>query len=126
MPRREFSRKIKSAAIKRAAGKCQKCHAVLKRREAEVDHILPCSLGGEATLANAQALCRVCHKEKSGDDVRRTRKADRQGDKNIGAVAPKQPIPSAGFRPSQHKVKRQASDKLAMPLRRPLYQEIQP
>lgn len=34
MARREFPRKIKAAAIARAAGHCEKCKAVLKPREA--------------------------------------------------------------------------------------------
>ena len=86
--RREFTRKIKQSAIERAAGHCEKCKAVLKPHEAEVDHILPDVLGGEPILANAQVLCRVCHAEKSAIDVRRTRKADRQRDKASGAVRP--------------------------------------
>ncbi|TPJ70494.1 MULTISPECIES: HNH endonuclease signature motif containing protein [unclassified Mesorhizobium] len=92
--RREFSRKVKAAAISRAAGKCEKCTAALKPREAEVDHILPDILGGEPVLANAQVLCRVCHDAKTADDIRRTRKADRQRDKASGAIRPKQSIPS--------------------------------
>ena len=92
MARREFSRKVRQAAIERAAGHCEKCRAVLKPREAEVDHILPDILGGEPVLANAQVLCRICHAEKSADDIRRTRKADRQRDKASGAVRPKQSI----------------------------------
>lgn len=38
MSRREFPRKVKQAALDRAAGKCEKCTAVLKPREGEVDH----------------------------------------------------------------------------------------
>lgn len=86
--RREFPRKIKAAAITRASGKCEKCQAVLKPREGEVDHILPDILGGEPVLSNAQVLCSVCHAEKTADDIRRTRKADRQRDKASGAVRP--------------------------------------
>lgn len=100
MARKEFTRKIRQAAIERAAGRCEKCTATLKAGEAEVDHILPDVLGGEPILANAQVLCRICHAEKSADDIRRTRKADRQRDKNSGAVRPKQSIPS---RPSDRK-----------------------
>ncbi len=94
MARKEFPRKIKAAAIARAAGHCDKCKAVLKPREAEVDHILPDILGGEPVLANAQVLCRECHKDKSADDIRRTRKADKQRDKASGAIKPKQSIAS--------------------------------
>lgn len=97
MARREFSRKVRQAAITRAAGKCEKCTAALKPGEAEVDHILPDILGGEPVLANAQVLCRVCHAAKSADDLRRTRKADRARDKASGAIRPAGKIRSAPF-----------------------------
>ncbi len=113
--RREFSRKIKAAAIARAAGKCQKCTAVLKPREAEVDHVLPDILGGEPVLANAQVLCRLCHAAKSADDIRRTRKADKQRDKASGAIKPK------GRIASPPKAEKPAGK--AMPPRRPMFTE---
>lgn len=115
MARKEFTRKIRQAAIERAAGRCEKCTATLKAGEAEVDHILPDVLGGEPILANAQVLCRVCHAEKTADDIRRTRKADRQRDKNSGAVRPKQSIPS---RPSDRKPR---PTKIGTPGPKPLY-----
>ncbi|MCF7645990.1 HNH endonuclease [Bacillus subtilis] len=87
--RMEFSRKIKALIIARANGKCEKCSAMLKTGEGEVDHILPCALGGEATVANGRLLCRVCHVEKTTDDIRRVRKSDRQRDKASGAVRSK-------------------------------------
>lgn len=99
--RREFSRKIKAAALARAAGKCEKCSAVLKPREGEVDHILPDVLGGEPTLVNAQVLCRICHSAKTADDVRRTRKADRARDKASGALRSKAKIPQPPKQPRQ-------------------------
>ena len=95
--RLEFSRKTKAAIIARASGKCEKCSAVLKTGEGEVDHVLPCELGGEATVANGRLLCRVCHKEKTADDVRRIRKSDRQRDRHTGAITAKQQLKSAGF-----------------------------
>jgi len=98
MSRLEFSRKTKAAIIARAAGKCEKCSGALKTGEGEVDHILPCSLGGEPTIANGRLLCRVCHKEKSAIDIRQVRKSDRQRDKHNGAMkAPVAKIQSAGF-----------------------------
>ena len=87
--RMEFTRKDKAKIIARANGKCEKCSAMLKTGEGEVDHILPCALGGEATVANGRLLCRVCHVEKTADDIRRVRKSDRQRDKASGAVRPK-------------------------------------
>lgn len=90
--RLEFSRKDKAAIRDRANGHCEKCRAVLKPGEGEVDHILPCALGGEATIANGRLLCRVCHAEKTAGDVRQVRKADRQRDKASGAIKPKSPL----------------------------------
>lgn len=93
--RRDFPRKVKAEAIKRAGGKCQQCSAALKPGEGEVDHILPDILGGEPILSNAQVLCRVCHAEKTAIDISRTRKADRQRDKATRAVRPSSKL-SAG------------------------------
>lgn len=96
MSRREFSRKVRAAAFLRANGCCESCGAKLKVGEGEVDHILPDALGGEPTLENAQVLCRVCHKPKTAEDVRRIRKADRQRDKLSGAYKPRsRPIPGS-------------------------------
>ena len=92
--RREFNRKTRATIFARAGGRCEKCSAVLKVGEGEVDHILPCELGGEPTVANGRLLCRVCHKEKTAGDVRRIRKSDRQRDRHTGVIRPKQKIPS--------------------------------
>ena len=119
MSRMEFNRKTKAAIIARAAGKCEACSAVLKPGEGEVDHILPCALGGEPTVANGRLICRVCHVEKTANDIRSIRKADRSRDKASGAIAPKQKIRSAGFPISEKAARRQS--KPALPYR-PLYQ----
>jgi 5-methylcytosine-specific restriction endonuclease McrA len=87
--RMEFSRKDKAKIIARAKGQCEKCSARLKTGEGEVDHILPCALGGEATVANGRLLCRICHVEKTAGDIKAIRKSDRQRDKASGAVRPK-------------------------------------
>ena len=101
MARKEFTRKIRTAAIERAAGHCEKCKAALKKGEAEVDHILPDVLGGEPVLANAQVLCQQCHAEKTADDIRRTRKADRQRDKNNGAIKPSSKLSTKDKQPKR-------------------------
>ena len=118
MPRAEFPRKVKAAAIARAAGRCEKCSAALKAGEGQVDHILACELGGEPVLVNAQVLCKPCHAEKTTQDVRRIRKGDRQRDKNSGAIKPKGQIQSAGFA----KAERPERMKQSLP-RRGLYVE---
>lgn len=118
MSRREFPRKVKAAAIARANGHCERCKAALKKGEAEVDHILEDALGGEPVLANAQVLCRVCHTAKTAERVRMIRKADRQRDKDTGAIRPKQAIKSRGFDTSQHKAKRVAKTINQLPRKR--------
>jgi len=101
MARKEFTRKIRTAAIERAAGHCEKCKAALKKGEGEVDHILPDVLGGEPVLANAQVLCQQCHAEKTANDIRRTRKADRQRDKNNGAIKPSSKLSTKDKQPKR-------------------------
>ncbi|MGR9130819.1 HNH endonuclease [Rhizobium leguminosarum] len=120
MSRLEFNRKTKAAIIARAAGKCEKCAAVLKKGEGEVDHVLPCALGGEPTIANGRLICRVCHVEKTATDIRSIRKADRVRDKSTRAVVPKQKIRSQGFAVSEKAERRQT--KVPLPPR-PLYRE---
>lgn len=125
MSRRDFPRKVKAAAIARAAGRCDKCKAVLKTGEGEVDHILPDILGGEPILANAQVLCTPCHAEKTAEDIRRTRKADRARDKASGAIRPAGKIKSAPFSRSEKAAAREARavTKLPMPERRGMFEK---
>lgn len=94
MARLEFSRKVRVEVKRRASGHCEKCKAVLKPAEGEIDHILPDALGGKPEAQNAQLLCRVCHTEKTASDVRRIRKADRQRDKGNGAIRAKSSLSS--------------------------------
>lgn len=117
MPRRDFPRKIKAAAIASAAGHCERCKAVLKKGGVEVDHILEDALGGEPVLANAQVLCRPCHAEKTAERIAKIRKADRQRDKASGAIRPKQSI-AAPPKPEKPAAK-------PMPPRRSLFERIQ-
>ncbi|KEA07172.1 HNH endonuclease [Rhizobium rhizogenes] len=121
--RLEFSRKTKATIIARAAGHCEKCKAVLKPGEGEVDHILPCALGGEPTIANGRLICRVCHAEKTAADIRQIRKSDRQRDKASGAVRPTGKLKSAGFPRTEKSEKRQTKQPLPP---RQLYREEQP
>jgi len=101
--RKEFTRKTRQQIIDRANGKCENkaCGAVLKTGEGEVDHILPCALGGDNSPANGRLLCKVCHKPKTKVDVQKTRKADRQRDKSTGAIRSKGKLKSRGFDKSQ-------------------------
>src|SRR5215472_18250081 len=78
MSRAEFSAKIKLAAFGRAEGYCDGCSAKLHPGRWHCDHVVPCGLGGEATLENAQVLCEPCHRDKTGSrDVPAIAKAKR-------------------------------------------------
>lgn len=110
MPRLEFNRATRRAIIERAKGHCEACSAVLKPGEAEIDHILPDALGGKPEAANGWLLCRVCHVEKTGHDIRRIRKADRQRDRSSGAIRAKATLKSRGFPAFRAK-----PDKLSLP-----------
>lgn len=105
MSRAEFPRKVRAAVFLRSDGRCDQCAAKLKTGEGEIDHVLPCALGGEATLDNARLLCRICHREKTDEDIDHIRKADRQRDKHIGAF-PKakgnRRLQSRGFEPGRN------------------------
>lgn len=114
MSRLEFGEKVKKAALTRADGKCEKCSMPFKAGEAEIDHILPCGLGGKNELVNAMVLCRVCHREKTTVDVGRMRKADRVGWKHKGNKS-KSAL-------SREKLPKPPLSK-ALPPRRSIYQE---
>lgn len=121
--RLEFNRKTRATIIARAGGCCEKCSAILKVGEGEVDHILPCELGGEPTVANGRLLCKVCHKEKTAGDVRRIRESDRERDRHTGAIRPAGKLKSAPF-PQTAKAERRDPNKGLPPLqRRKLYEE---
>ena len=97
MKRAEFSRKQRVEIFNRADGRCEKCNAKLKVGEGEYDHRIAQAHGGENTVENAQLLCRVCHKAKTGKDKGITEKLKRIHDKHNGTWKPKRKIPSRPF-----------------------------
>ena len=103
MARKEFSPTVKRNAYDRAmkaGGVCQwnqGCNIRLDKdkRNFHFDHKKTLAEGGKSTLENCQLLCHVHHAYKTGtEDIPRIRKADRQRNKDVGAVAPKQKIRS--------------------------------
>lgn len=117
MKRLEFTAKIRDAAIARANGMCQTCGLPFRGKRPEVDHILPCALGGLPTLANARVICGPCHKAKSADDIRRIRKSDRVRRANNGAKSP------GGSIAGKPKEKHTKIAKLPIPPPRNLYEK---
>lgn len=118
MLRKEFTRKDRAFIIDRSGGKCEQCSAVLKPSEGEVDHKIPCALGGDNSRSNGWLLCRLCHALKTKQDIQQTRKADRQRDRSTGAIKPKSTIKSAGFHKADKKTKIDKSAIPAMPRRK--------
>ena len=60
-------RKLREQAMRRDGGLCQPCLATGRVTPAtECDHIVPKAQGGLDTLGNVQAICRQCHKAKTG------------------------------------------------------------
>nr|DAE48844.1 MAG TPA: HNHc [Caudoviricetes sp.] len=109
MARREFTKEIKRAALRRSLGKCeavgemygfkpgQRCNAPLSVG-VQYDHIIADSIGGEPTLDNCAAVCVSCHGYKTRTvDTPRAAKTKRMSDKAKGITRPKGTIKSAGF-----------------------------
>lgn len=46
---------------------CRRCGST---ENTEVDHIVPCHLGGTSEIENGQVLCRTCHREKTDEELR--------------------------------------------------------
>jgi len=120
MARKEFSRSIKVAVIKRATvdGKtfCEECGALAKRWE--IDHVRPDGLLGEATIENAKLLCTPCHDEKAEGDVKTIAKAKRCEAIHLG-VRKKSSLRSCGF-PKRQK---RPEEPLKLPPRRPMFRD---
>ena len=119
--RKEFPRKVKAAAHLRAAGKCEGCGAKLKAGEGEVDHKKEAGDDGEATLENAQVLCRICHAEKTAAYVKRRRKAERVRDKATGALTSKTKLQSRGFTPAPPQQRARKPLGKSLPPRAPMF-----
>lgn len=113
MTRREFTKAIKVAVVKRATKNgnvyCEGCGALAKKWE--IDHDRPDGLLGDATLDNARLLCRPCHVAKTAADVAAIAKAKRVEARHIG-VRKKPTLKSRGFEKS---AKDRTIDKDALP-----------
>lgn len=114
MSRREFPAKVRKAAEKRCAGKCETCGVKLPVGGYHFDHDVADGLGGEPTLENCKVLCLPCHKVKTIEhDNPRMRKADRQHKSIALGIRPPSQLKSAGFR--KYPPQRSASRKLSKP-----------
>ena len=98
MSRKEFSKAVKVAVIKRATKDnniyCEGCGALAKKWE--IDHVRADGLLGEPTLENAKLLCVPCHDKKTKVDVQQIAQAKRREAKHLG-VRKKPTLKSRGF-----------------------------
>lgn len=94
MGRREFSKAIRVAVVKRTTRDgvtyCELCHAMAKQWQ--IDHVRPDGLLGEPTLANAMLICEPCWKVKNPADTSAIAKAKRSEAAHLGADTQKAKI----------------------------------
>ncbi len=126
MSRREFSRAVRVAVIKRATREsgvyCEGCG--LPAKKFQIDHIRADGLLGEAKIENARLICDVCYGIKNPQDTSAIARAKRLEAAHVGAKpVPSTPIRSPGFAPTQRALDRSKREpKQALP-RRQLYQK---
>lgn len=65
MPRAEFSKATRVAAKERAAGRCERCRAILVIGKFAFDHINPAAFTNDNSLENIQCICDACHGTKT-------------------------------------------------------------
>jgi hypothetical protein len=109
MSRKEFTKPVKRDALKRSGNLCeasgalyglengQRCNAALSGG-VEFDHVVRACDGGDNSLSNCAAVCKVCHATKTAKfDIPQAAKGKRMSDKASGIKAPKQKIAGRGF-----------------------------
>lgn len=87
----DFTDKQRLEIFYNAEGRCQgvtngiRCNRRITVKDKWIaDHILPVALGGKTVIENGQLLGECCNPNKTADDIRRIRKADRQGKRHLG------------------------------------------
>lgn len=129
MARQEFKAAVRRQAIQRSGYVCEgvneagvRCATPVGRgNPVEYDHVIPDWMGGEPTLANCSALCKLCHKIKTALDAAARAQVKRRADRHDGIAAPRQRLVSRGFPPPAPKPSTcRTPDKLAgLPRRYP-------
>lgn len=107
MPRREFSKAVRRAALARAEGQCEgmltdgsRCPCALQVGRFHYDHIVPAALTEDASVENCQVLCRPCHAAKTVIDVGVIAKVRRVRDRHAGITGShRRPLPGGRASP---------------------------
>ncbi|MGE8129051.1 HNH endonuclease [Methylobacterium sp. NPDC080182] len=105
MARREFKPAVKREAIKRANFVCEgilpnglRCTVeVGQGKPVEYDHVIPDWMGGDPTLENCAALCKLCHKFKTALDAADRSEARGRFDSHNNIHAPRRRMVGRGL-----------------------------
>ena len=81
-----ISNSIRQRVLRRDNHRCVQCGA---SDELEVDHIIPMWMGGHSTEANAQTLCKPCHKLKTGREHPQVKRCKRVVDEQGNMLVPR-------------------------------------
>lgn len=102
-PDAAIPRLVKTRIWLRCEGRCALTGAKLRATDPhDFDHIIPLALGGEHREGNLQLVSRAAHREKTADDTRAIRKAQRVHAKHHGYYPKsKRPLKSRGFEKSR-------------------------
>lgn len=103
MPRREFPKAVREAALARAAGQCEaslpdgtRCPCALVPAHYRFDHVIPDANGGEPSLANCQVICCDCDAAKYRTDRPAIDRTRRLRERHEGTKAPsRRPVPGS-------------------------------
>lgn len=124
MARKEFTATVKKEIILRSKGFCEGCGVAIKKRKGQVDHILADGLvvtKKDLTAEDGKHLCIPCHVMKTGEDIKKIAKANRNFKKDNGLTRKKKPIPSQGFPKAGKKPRIQKQE---VKRQRPLYRSV--
>ncbi len=61
---------VRMDVLKRDRYRCSSCNQRFRKKELDVDHIIPVKMGGSLfNKSNLRTLCRKCHKRKNRQDI---------------------------------------------------------
>ena len=122
--RREFSKAIKVAVVKRATRDgvtyCEKCGAIAKRWQ--IDHVIADAHGGKPVIENAELICEACYSVKNPKDTTIAAKLKRVEAAHLG-IRKEPTLKGAGFTAAPPQKKASKPLTKTQPPRRGLYED---
>jgi 5-methylcytosine-specific restriction enzyme A len=124
MPRREFTKSVKVAVVKRATRDgvtyCEKCGAIAKRWQ--IDHVIADAHGGKPVIENAELICEACYSVKNPKDTTIAAKLKRVEAAHLG-IRKEPTLKGAGFTAAPPQKKASKPLTKTQPPRRGLYED---